>query len=108
MTKIKKSEKPDVEVQQILDVLAKYRRTHKKAQIDVRRRHEVSIRIRIIDTDFRGLNRVEREPEVLKLLKKLPDEVYADITMLLLLTPEEVPNSFANLEFENSIPSPPI
>lgn len=108
MTKIEKSKKPDVEVQQILDVLAKYGRTHKKAQIDVRRRHEVSIRIRIIDPDFRGLNRVEREPEVLKLLKKLPDEVYADITMLLLLTPEEAPNSFANLEFENPIPSPPI
>jgi len=102
----KKSKKPDAEVQQIQEVLAEYHRTHKKAQIDVRRRHEVSIHIRIIDPDFRGLNRVEREPEVWKLLKQLPDEVYADITMVLLLTPEEAPNSLANMEFENPLPSP--
>jgi hypothetical protein len=108
MTKTaKKSEKPDAEVQQILDVLAEYQHIHKKAEIDVRRRHEVSIHIRIIDPDIRGLNRVERYPEVGKILRKLPGEVYADITLLLLLTPEEAPNSLANMDFENPI-VPPI
>jgi hypothetical protein len=53
----KKGEKPDAEVQQILDVLAEYQRTHKKAAIDVHRRHEVSIHMRIIDPDFGGSNR---------------------------------------------------
>ena len=106
MTKIEKIEKPDAEVQQILDVLAEYQRTHKDAQIDVRRRHKFSIHIRIIDPDFSGLNRVEREPEVWKVLEKLPDEVFCDVTMLLLLPPEEVPNSLANFEFENPIPPP--
>jgi stress-induced morphogen len=95
--------KNDQAVQKILDVLAEYRCTHEEAQIDVRRRHEVSIHIRIIDPDFRGLNRVERQPEVWKLLKQLPDEVFADITMLLLLTLEEAPDSLANFEFEHPI-----
>jgi len=106
MTKIDKNKKNDVEVQQILDVLAEYRHTHPKAQIDARRRNPVSIRIRIIDPDFRGLNWVEREPEVWKLLKKLPEEVFVNITMLLLLTPEETETSFANMEFENPISYP--
>ena len=106
MTKSQKSEKPDAEVQQILSVLAEYQRTHSKAEIDVRRRHEVSIHVRIIDPDIRGLNRVERYTEVEKLLKQLPDEVYADITVLILLTPEEAPNSLANMEFENPISWP--
>ena len=48
---------------------------------------------------------VDREPEVWKLLEKLPEDVFANITMLLLLTPEETKNSFANMEFENPIPS---
>jgi stress-induced morphogen len=101
-----KSKKNDVDVQQIQDVLAEYQRNHKEAQIDVRRRHEVSIRIRVIDPDFCGLDRVDREPEIWKLLDKLPDEVYANITMVLLLTLDEAPNSFANMEFENPISWP--
>ncbi len=105
MKPIDNSEKPDAEVQQILDVLAEYRRTHPNAQIHARRRNPVSIRIRIIAPDFRGLNRVEREPEVWKLLKQLPEDVFVNITMLLLLTPEETETSFANMEFENPIPS---
>jgi stress-induced morphogen len=104
--KIDKSEKHDVGVQQLNTILAEYQHKHKKAEIDVRRRHEVSIHIRIIDPDFRGLDWIDREPEVWKLLKLLPDEIYADITVLLLLTPEEAPTSLANMEFENPLPSP--
>lgn len=105
MIQTDRSEKLDTEVQQVLDVLAEYRRTHLNAQIDACRRNPVSIRIRIIDPDFRGMSWVDREPEVWKLLEKLPEDVFANITMLLLLTPEETKNSFANMEFENPIPS---
>jgi stress-induced morphogen len=106
MKETKKSQKKDVAVEQIQDVLAAYGQIHKNAVIDVRRRHEVSIHIRILDPDFRGLNRVERHSKVEKFLEPLPDEIYADITVLLLLTPDEAPNSFANMEFENPISWP--
>lgn len=105
MTQINRGEKPDAEVQQIIDVLAEYQRAHLEAQIDVHRRNPVSIRIRIIDPDFQGLSWMDREPEVWKSLKRLPEEVFVNITMLLLLTPEEVPNSLANIEFEHPVSS---
>ena len=73
---------------QILDILTAYERAHPQAQIEGRRHNPVSIRLRIIDPDFRGMDRIEREPAIWKLLSKLPEEVFVNITMLLLLTPE--------------------
>jgi hypothetical protein len=49
--------------------------------------------------------RLEREPEIWELLQQLPDDVFVNITMLLLLTPEEAEKSFASQEFEHPIPS---
>jgi len=69
------------------------------------RQNPVSIRVRIIDPAFRGKDRLERETEVWKLLDTLPAEVQAEITLLLVLSPEETATSFANYEFENPIPS---
>src|SRR5574341_34396 len=96
---------PDPQVQQILDVLAEYERAHPRAQIEGRRHSPVSIRLRIIDPDFHGKDRVEREPELWTLLQRLPEEVFVNITMLLLLTPEEAERSFASQEFEHPIPA---
>ena len=75
------------------------------AQIEGRRHNPVSIRLRIIDPDFQGMDRIAREPEIWQLLKKLPEEVFVNITMLLLLTPEEVEHSLASQEFDHPIPS---
>jgi hypothetical protein len=61
--------------------------------------------IRIIDPDFQGMDRIEREPAIWKLLHKLPEEVFVNITMLLLLTPEEAETSLASQEFDHPIPS---
>lgn len=91
----------DRQVQEIYAVLAPYQAAHANAQIDVRRRHEVSIHIRVIDPDFRGMRRVAREDRFWPLLHQLPYETLADITILLLLTPEETATSLANMEFEN-------
>jgi Domain of unknown function (DUF5615) len=60
---------------------------------------------RIIDPDFRGLDRLEREPEIWKLLHRLPEDVLVSITMLLLLTPEEAEHSLASQKFDHPIPS---
>jgi stress-induced morphogen len=95
----------DLQVRQIRDVLLRYERNHPNSQIEVRRQNPVSIRVRIIDPDFAGLDRVDREPAVWDILKTLPDEVFSDITMLLLLSPGETERSLANQEFEDPIPS---
>jgi hypothetical protein len=99
------SAQPDEQVQQILDILTAYERAHPHAQIEGRRHNPVSIRLRIIDPDCQGMDRIEREPAVWKLLRQLPEEVFVNITMLLLLTPEETEHSLASQEFEHPIPS---
>ena len=105
MARRDRSAQPDGQVQQILDLLTVYERTHPQAQIEGRRHNPVSIRLRIIDPDFQGMDRIEREPAVWKLLRQLPEEVFVNITMLLLLTPEETEHSLASQEFDHPIPS---
>lgn len=105
MARRDRSATPDIQVQQVLDSLAEYERAHPHAQIEGRRHSNVSIRLRIIDSDFQGLDRLEREPEIWKLLRRLPEDVLVNITMLLLLTPEEAEYSLASQEFEHPIPS---
>lgn len=105
MVRIDRSVQPDGEVQQILDLLAQYEQKHPGAQIEGRRHNPVSIRLRIIDPDFQGMDRLTREPEIWQLLSKLPEEVFVNITMVMLLTPEEAEHSFASQEFEHPIPS---
>ena len=87
MAQRERSDPPDVQSQQLLDVLAEYKRVHPNAQIEGRRHNPVAIRLRIIDPDFQGMDRLEREPAIWKLLHRLPEEVFVNITMVLLLTP---------------------
>jgi hypothetical protein len=105
MARIDRSTQSDRQVQQILDILAASERTHSQAQIEGRRHNPVSIRLRIIDPDFQTLDRIARDPEIWQLLRTLPEEVFVNITMLFLLTPEEAEHSFASQEFDHSIPS---
>ena len=105
MARRDRSAQPDGQVQQILDLLTAYERMHPQAQIDGRRHNSVSIRLRIIDPDFQGMDRIARESAIWKLLHQLPEEVFVNITMLLLLTPEETAHSLASQEFEHPIPS---
>ena len=90
----------------ILDVLSPYQAAHPSAQIDVRRRHGVFTGIRVIDPDFSGITWVDREEKIWPLLQQLPGEIFGDISMALLLTPEEAPTFGANIEFEHPLPWP--
>lgn len=83
-----------------------YKTQHPEAEIDVRRSSPYSIRVRVIDPDFRRMSLVDRDDRLQTVLRELPEEIQANITMLLLLTPEEAKTSFANLEFEE--PSRPL
>jgi hypothetical protein len=88
------------EIQTILDTLSP-----EFPNTKAYRYNPASIRIRIIDKRFRGLNKVEREELVLPFLDTLPEEILQDVMILLLLAPSETAKSLMNLEFEN--PTPP-
>jgi stress-induced morphogen len=69
------------------------------------RYNSASIRVRIIDPEFRGKSMTDREAVVLPLIRKLTENTQADIMILLMLAPEEAGESLMNLEFEKPSPS---
>ena len=85
--------------------LNKYQAKHPKSKIDIYRRNAVSIRVRIIDPDFEKVDRFERHQEVWEYFEGVPEDDQSDISMLLLLTPDEAARSAGNLEFEDPAPS---
>lgn len=97
--------KMDRRLRKIAEALGEYERTSVGAKASYYRRNNVSVRIRIIDPAFSDLSKAERGEKVWPLLRKLPEDVRADITILLLLAPEEVKGSFANADFEDPVPS---
>lgn len=75
------------------------------ARTEAYRYNSASIRVRIVDERFNGRSIPEREAMVEPHLEKLPKDTQADITMLLLLPPEETEESVLNVEFEHPSPS---
>ena len=75
-------------------------------QTDAYRYNSAAIRVRVVDSQFKGKSETQRERRVLPLIRKFPEEIQADITLLLMLSPDELDSSLANMEFENpSLPS---
>ena len=97
--------RPDPILRQVVKALGEYDKAHSKARIEVYRQNSVSVRVRILNPEFAGRSRTQREEEVWAVLNKLPEDVVAEISLLLLLSPEEAKNSFANVEFDDPIPS---
>jgi hypothetical protein len=100
-----RDEHPDPILRQIADALGDYDQAHPQGQIEAYRQNSVSVRIRILSPEFAGRSRAQREDEVWAVLDKLPEEAVAEISLLLLLTPEEAKNSFASSEFDDPVPS---
>jgi len=98
-------ESSDEYVRAIADVLGRYEADHPRAAITVYRQNSACIRIRVVDPDFAGLDQVERDEKVWEYLDRLSEEIRSDITFLLLLTPDEMEKSLANLEFESPVQS---
>jgi hypothetical protein len=63
------------------------------------------VRIRVIDASFAGLSIGDRGKVVWPHLRSLSEDTRSEITVLLTLTPDEVPSSFANADFDRPIPS---
>ncbi len=92
-------------IDQIIAVLDSYEADHTRAEINLYRQNSVSVRVRIVDPDFAGQGKPQRSQQVWRYLDRLPEDVQSDISTVLLLTPDETKASFANLEFDDPIPS---
>jgi YD repeat-containing protein len=100
------SRRPDKSVQRILKTLIdQYGSQHPSAKVEAYRYNSASIRIRITDPDFKGLDRVEREEAVWPIIETLPEDDREQITVLLLITPKEKKSSFMSMEFDNPVRS---
>jgi stress-induced morphogen len=90
----------DPNMESLAAALRPYTDAHQSAEVEVFRYSPVSVRVRIIDPDFRGKNRSERHRSVWPLLYPLNEDVLGELTMLLLITPEERTSSSVNRDFE--------
>ena len=97
--------KSDNILDQVLAPLGKYEGQHPAAQIEAYRQNSVSLRVRVVDPDFAGISRADRHEIIWRFLEELPEEVQSQMSLLILLTPEETGKSLANLEFDHPIPS---
>ncbi len=104
MPKIR-NKKIDDRLQAVADALTQYELQHPNAQVEIYRQSIASIRVRIVDANFAGSSKADRHDTVWTFLEGLPDDTLAEISMLLLLTPDEVDTSFANYDFDHPIPS---
>jgi hypothetical protein len=68
---------------------------------DVYRYNSASIRVRIIDARFAGKSSEKRDALVEPHLRELPEDIQSQIINLLTLSPGDVENSLANMEFED-------
>ncbi|MBI3822163.1 MAG: hypothetical protein HY289_05725 [Planctomycetes bacterium] len=100
-----RNKKLDAVLKQIVKTLERYAAGHPNAEVEAYRHDNVSVRIRVIDPDFKGMSRGEREVDLWAMLHELPEEVVADISLLILLSPAEVKKSFASMEFDDPIPA---
>ena len=90
----------DATTEAIADALRPYVAAHPAAEVDVYRYSPVSVRARVIDPDFKGKSRSERHKAVWPLLYPLDEDNLSELTILLLLPPEEKDSSVANQDFE--------
>jgi hypothetical protein len=100
-----RTRRPDPVLKQIIEVLKGYEKAHPLAEIEIYRQNSVSVRVRVINPEFKGQSRAEREHEIWKTFDQLPEEVAAELSLLLLFTPAEAKKSFANVEFDDPTPS---
>jgi len=100
-----RTKRPDRILKQIVEALKQYQAAHPQAEIEAYRHSSVSVRIRIINPEFKDQSRAERDEELWQIFDQLPEEVASEITVVILLTPEEKEKSIANFDFEHPIPS---
>ena len=97
--------KTDAAIKKVIGQLDRYEADHPQAEIEVYRKNAASIRVRVVDPAFQPLSRSERSRMVWPLLRELPEDVLSEVSMVLLLSPEEKASSLVSLEFDDPSPS---
>jgi hypothetical protein len=95
----------DSNLKEIADALSGYEVANPDAHVSLYRQNSASVRIRVIDPAFAGHGIGERGKMVWPYLRPLSEDARSEITLLLTLTPDEAPSSFANADFDRPIPS---
>ena len=85
--------------------LETYAGAHPSAEIELYRHDPYSVRVRVVDPDFRGKTRSMRHREVWPILYQLPEETLSELSFLILIPPEERKTSMSSREFDDPIPS---
>lgn len=98
--------KTDVAANAIRRVLEEaYVPLHHRAQITVYRHDPISVRVRVLDPDFKDKSLPEREEMVWPAFESLSEKIFDDIGILLLLTPEERSSTPISMDFDNRFQS---
>lgn len=96
----------DESVQALKDALDAYEIAHPGAEAALYRHNPGSVRVRVIDRRFEGMTKTRRHADVWEFLAAhVPEDVLADVSLVLSVAPAELETSFANFEFESPIPS---
>ena len=94
---------PDPAVEHIAAALAVYEQTHEAAVCFVYRYNPAAIRVKIIDPTFHGRSKGERHDYAWGFLQGVPEDILAQISVLLCLEPGE--SAPLDVEFHEPIRS---
>lgn len=96
---VKILQRTDDSVDQVAAVLSEFGESHEHAECTVYRYNPAAIRVRIVDSIFQGRSKGERHDYAMRFMRKLPEDVLAQISILLCLEPGET--SLLDLEFQD-------
>jgi hypothetical protein len=96
---VKVLQQADEAVEQVAAALSEFEKSHPDAECIVYRYNPASIRVRIVHAVFHGLSKGERHDYALGYLRELPEDVLAQVSILLCLEPGET--SLLDLEFHD-------
>ena len=91
--------KSDAAVKKIARKLESYQTDHPEAEIEVYRYSPASVRVRVVDPAFHPMSRSDRSKYVWPLLRQLPEETLSEVSMVLLISPDEKASSPVSQEF---------
>ena len=93
----------DPVVDGIAGAIRTYADAHPGAEAGVHRYSNSIVQAWVVDPDFCGKSATERRRSIRPLLDALDDEISAELTTLLLLTPEEKAEYADHTDFENPV-----
>lgn len=90
-------------MEEIGGAIRAYTDAHPGAEADIHRYGNAIVQAWIVDPDFCGKSNSERLRAFWPLLDALDDEISAELTTLLLLTPEEKDEYAGHIDFDNPV-----